>query len=851
MNEQLNYRYSFRESAGDYLPRPGLKVVLTAVLLLGLFLAPTKSSAQVAGTARMGAAQGTVRGVVKDASNGQAIPTATVALWQAADSTLVTGAVADARGGFVLEGLRPGKYYVEVSFIGYKTRRVPDVTLSPQSMQKNLGDVKLDVTTALLDEVQVSAEREFMEVRIDRNVYNTKDQIVADGGSATDVLRGIPALEVDMDGKVSLRGNQNVAVLINGRPSQMSGDMLASFLQGLPASTIERVEVIPNPSARYEPDGMSGIINIVLKKNTRLGIGGSVTAGAGTRGDANAAGMVSYQEGKVNTRLNYGFRRGVRSRSGDRYNVYRFNTPESYLFTSSNGDNTSLSHTLNGNFDYELTDQNGISLSALVSTRAADGTDENFYREYTDPLYQTQYNRFSNEDGNDLNLDLGLAFRHIVDPLKHELVAELRFGRENDSENDAYRREQAGESLNPLVTESERSALDEYTTNASLQVDYVRPLGEDGKIEAGYKGDWERLDTGIQVDVLNSATSVFEPLYAEENSFLYDRQVHAGYGIIGQQFGAIGAQIGVRLEQSLTNFDLSALDNSYDNNYFSVFPSAFMTYKLSDHHSFRMSYSKRINRPRVSGWHNQLNPISDRSDPLFRRVGNPYLKPEYTHATEFTYTLTTKATTISISPYFRRTVDVIRFLSGTDPSGVTTITFENLDVMDAWGAEAISSLRIGDNFNGFASFEVYRVATDAGSLESSLSNNSYGWSTRVNGTMRLTPTLSLQAFLFYRAPMDVEQGRMGSMTRTDLAFRQQFMNNRASLSLRVEDPLNTAGMSMWRETPTSYWENDFRWSGRALNLSFTYNFGKQDRDSNRRRSQSQQDRGDDMGDMGF
>lgn len=799
-----------------------------------------------------GPSNGQVRGVVQDATTGTPIEMATVAVWNAVDSTLATGAVTTADGVFEIEGLRPGRYSLKVSFIGYGTAPVYGVVVTPQSPRFDAGVIRLTEDTAALGEVEVSAERDFMEVRIDRTIYNTKDQIVSDGGSASDVLRNIPSVEVDMEGRISLRGNQNVAVLINGRPSQMTGDMLASFLQGLPASTVERIEVIPNPSARYDPDGMSGILNIVLKQRVETGLSGALTAGGGTRGEYNASGMVGYNRGALNARLNYGLRKGTREREGERYNEFRFATPYAYLETLSTGSREIFAHTFNGNVDYRLGEHNALSLSGLLSTRDVQGDDLNAYSEWVADLAErTRYDRTSLETGAALNMNVGLAFRRVLDPSRHEFVAEAQYDNGWDDEDQEYRQELLRPDADPVLTELERSELGERTGSTTLQVDYVRPLGKDGKLETGYKGTLQQLDSDIFSERFDLATGAFAPDSELDNTFTFDEQVHAGYGTIGQQFGAVGVQAGVRLEQALTTFYLSSTSTSYENDYFSIFPSAYLTYKLGEVHQLRASYSKRINRPRVSGWFNQLNPISDRSDPHFRRVGNPYLKPEYIHSTELTYTLTTKRTMLSVSPYYRRTVDVIRFLNEVDAQGVTTLTFKNLDMSESWGAEVISTLRFGERLNGFASFDLYRVATDGSSVEASLSNDAYGWSTRLNGTVKLTGTLSTQLSLFYRAPMDVEQGRMGSMTRSDIAFRQQLFGKRASLSVRVEDPFALAGFNMTRDTPTFYFENVNRWHARALNLSFTYNFGQQDRNMARRQGPPREQGGADMPDMGF
>ncbi|MFK7848152.1 MAG: carboxypeptidase regulatory-like domain-containing protein, partial [Rhodothermales bacterium] len=239
---------------------------------------------------RPGSSQGEISGRVFDKDLNEPIPSATVAIWLASDSTLVTGTITQNDGSFSIKGLKPGSYSTHISYVGYITKIIPGIEIKPGALRAALDDIQLLSDTQLMDEVEVAADREFIEVGIDRTVYNTKDQLVSAGGSATDVLENIPSVEVDIEGNISLRGSQNVAILINGRPSPMTGEALVSYLQGLPSDVLERVEVIPNPSAKYEPDGMAGILNLVLKQNQDLGLSGSVTASATTQTSYNASG---------------------------------------------------------------------------------------------------------------------------------------------------------------------------------------------------------------------------------------------------------------------------------------------------------------------------------------------------------------------------------------------------------------------------------------------------------------------------------------------------------------------------------------------------------------------------------
>ncbi|HET6569703.1 MAG TPA: TonB-dependent receptor, partial [Rhodothermales bacterium] len=792
-------------------------------------------------------AGGQISGTVTDAASGEGIPTATIAVWKAADSTLATGAVAEDDGTFQIEGIRPGRYYVRVSFLGYTTQTIDDVALTPQSPLADLGEIELKQDTQHLQEVQVTAQRDFMEVHIDKTVYNTKDQLISTGGSAIDVLRNIPSIDVDTDGQVSLRGSQNVAVLINGRPSPMTGTALASFLQSLPASSIEKVEVIPNPSAKYEPDGMSGILNIVLKKQTDTGLNGSATASANTNAGYNLGGNLNYQKGKLSLSGTYGFRHDKRNSSGTSWRENRFLDVVSYLDQLQTENRYNYSHTLNGSLDYTLSKYNSLSASGLLSIRPVNK--ETSFSDYTDldasQILVGRFGRTAVNRQSGLNMDYSAAFRHVVEASRNELTAEARFSRDTGDERAHFEDDSLQTTGAPLNTwqHLQNNNTDEQTDQGSFQVDYVRPLGVDGKLEAGYKGTLRELNNDFFSETFDAASNAYLPDDSLNNTFAYDEQVHAAYLQTQQTFGAFSVQAGLRAEEALTSFNLKTTNQSFDNDYFSLFPSVFLAYRFGDTRQVKLSYSKRINRPRT--W--SLNPFSVSTDPLFRFQGNPYLKPEYVHSIELSLVQTSKQTMLTLTPYFRRTVNVIRFIDTFDPSGRTTVTFQNLDKRDSFGAEAIGTLRLGDKLNAFGSVEAYRVNTVGSTQQSSLSNNAFGWSTRVNATYKVTPNLDVQASWFYRAPMKIEQGRMGSFSRTDFAVRQQLLNKKASLSLRVSDPFATMGFRISRDTPNFSLQNTRKFQSRFVTLSLTYNFGQQNTRRPRRNMQpDQQQGGDDM-----
>lgn len=774
-------------------------------------------------------------GQVLDASTNQPIETATIAVWRSSDSTLVTGTVTDAKGRFAIEGIRPGRYYVTISFVGYQRQVVSDVTLRPPTaLQVDLGVIRLTPDTALLQEVQVTAEREAVEIGIDRIVYNTREQLVSVGGAAVDVLRNIPSVEIDIEGRISLRGNQNVAILINGRPSALQGETLTRFLEGLPADAIERVEIIPNPSAKYEPDGMAGLINIVLRQNQNLGLGGNLTLGAGTQNTYNASGTLTYQRGRLNLTTNYGFRTGDRPIEGERFRENRYENPLTYLEQLDRGTFNRYAHNLNSTLEYSLNRITTLGASALLSFRGGSRDSRALYQNLdASQNLVSQYERRIDGSRNDFNMDYRLFFRRVVDPSKHELNAELRFERERDDDLAHYVQQTLSLEGNPTqLLQRERNEQDEQGTKFSLQIDYMRPLSNRLRLEAGYKGNLNQNDYAQNYEIFSNTPRRFA------NDFRYTLEQHAAYGILNYDAGIFGLQVGLRAERTSTEFVQETLDETYRKDYFSLFPSIFLSFRPVQTHQFRLSYSKRINRPNT--W--QLNPLSDYADPLFRRQGNPYLDPEYTHAFELSYSWISPALTLTLTPYYRYTTDVIRWYETLDPSsGASIVTFKNLASRDDWGLETVGTFRLGNRLNAFASLNVFRVTTDGSNVDTGLGSDAIGWSTRLNTTMNLMPGLALQFSYFYSSPLEVERGRISGRSMADLALRQQFLNNRASLSMRISDLFNTMRFEGVREDALFYQRFSRSWNAQQVFVTFTYNFGHQ---GNRRPQRRQMENGE-------
>ena len=771
------------------------------------------------------AQNGTLTARVVDAESSLPLPTATVALYPAggADSTFAGGAAADIDGNVRVTGLAAGTYDVVVSFVGYDDARRAGVEVGPGGA--DLGVLGLVPAAEALREVRVTGERPRVQTRIDRTVYDTADDPVAEGGNAVDVLATLPSVDVDIDGNVSLRGAGSVAVFIDGRPAPVSGDFVASYLASLPAGSIERVEVIPNPSAAFEPDGVGGIINIVLKDDADLGLGGTVTAGADTQGGYDATTALTYGSGPWSLAATYGYRNDARAGGGTSFRINRYEADPTTLDQSEVEDRTRTSHLVNLSADYALSRATTVTSQVQVGTRGGDEVETNTTLRRSalgDPLLE--YERIAEELDDGLSFDARLGLRRTFGE-GHTLVVEGRGEVSDEGEVQRYRETLLGGA--GTLDAPQRVDEDETERELSLQADYSRPVAG-LRLDLGYKGDWESESNALLSESLG-AGGAYVPDADVNNRFDFDQTVHALYAQVAAERGPFGAQAGLRFESARTTFSLLTTAEAFDNDYASLFPSAFLSFAPSEATTFKASYSRRINRPRTYA----LNPFPSFDDPLNVRQGNPSLSPEYVDAFEVGVTHVTGWGSLSLTPYARRTTDIIRRLSTVRDDGVTVRTFDNLDTSDSYGAELVTSFEGLGGLSGYLSLEAFRLQTEGTTADADLSNDAFGWGGRVNASYGLGDRvglggLDLQATARYSAPLDTEQGRVGARTFIDLALRQKLLDDRASLTLQLRDPLGLAGFSYTLDQADLFQRFERDWGAQQVGLTFSYQFGRQE-----------------------
>jgi outer membrane cobalamin receptor len=768
---------------------------------------------------------GEIRGHLVNAASNTPLPGITVDVTAAGAQATLGRATSAPDGAFRITALKPGRYHVHVRALGFAPYDNPSVLVASASV--DLGTIKLATVALELQSVAVTEKRTDVQLAPDRNTYVVRDMPAAKGGTALDVLRTVPAVDVDIDNVVSLRGNSGVTVQINGRPSPLKPAQLGDFLAQLPADMVDKVEIVPNPSARDDPTGVAGIINIVLKEEVDAGTTGGVTLAGSTTGQANAGINFGYEHKALSLYGSYGFLRDRRPRGEALFRENDFLTPPTYLDELSTRLQARRIHTLTGSVGYKLTNHDDLSLDLLASTRHDDESSGITYRALdASRSLAGLTDRLSTGTNQENDFDGTLALKHAFAQKGHKLSAEVRAVRHTEggpSVVTAHDLSLAGATMG--TTDQETAQNLERPSESSIKVDYIRPLGAGIRVETGYKGAFDHFHTGLDTRVLDVASGAYVLDPTRTSDFLYQQDVNAGYAMLTGQRGKLQFQGGLRAEHASTQFRVASVSTPFDNSYNSLFPSGLVAYNIDDATQVKLSYSARIRRPDDA---DQLDPIPHYQDPLNLSRGNPFLKPEHTSAFELGLQRSMGKSTLQVTPFFRRTFDAVRTLRTIDSAGVTTRTFANIATSDAYGADATLAVS-GTRLSGFVGSSAFRQVTNASNVAPDLSIRTFGWRARANGAYRVSSTVDVQALFTYQAAMTVEQGWNASRTQFNLAARQKLMQDQLSLTLRVIDPFNTSSERGTTTDPRFFQTSNRSRAVRGLLLSASWTFGKPDK----------------------
>ncbi|WP_432712408.1 TonB-dependent receptor domain-containing protein [Pedobacter sp.] len=803
------------------------------------------------------AEQATIVAKIIDAQSNQTVPFATASILNRKTKAIVKVAQTDVNGNLRLTGIPAGVFTFKISYVGYQTMVRDSLSISTQK-EINLGTIKMNPAKGtVLKEVQITAQKSTMQLGIDKKVFSVDQSLISEGGSASDLLQNVPTVQTDMEGNVSLRGSDGVRILIDGKPSLIAGGNVAQILQSIPASSIESVEVITNPSAKYDAEGQSGIINIVLKKNKKLGLNGNVALTAGNYDTYNANTSISFQNNKVNLYGNYGFRTGKRLSDG--YSNTSYLRPTSPIFLAnqnSDSEGSDKGHNVKAGIDYSLTDKDVISFSGGFNIRENDRSEFQNFNSLNSQLTTIERSNRVNADKRSGNsFDLNLDYVHKFSKPRTELTFNFGYAKGSNDNFQQYNTEifnQNGADVTlPLKVNNNNGIGDDK--NYNIQADYTLPIGKTGKFEAGYRSQIRYADNNTIAEKLNTTTGAYEMDYQVSNDFNSKDQVHAIYANYQNQINNFGYQFGLRAEDATLNTESGAYSAgngvAYTPGkvaYTRLYPSVFLTQKFKDEQQVQLSYSRRVNRPR--GW--DTNPFLDISDNPNYRQGNPNLKPEDVHAYEFSYNKYWPKVTFISSVYFRQTNDVIqRIRTSADELGVgiNITTPQNLTRERSTGLELIGKIDVLKAWNFTANVNLFQRNIQAVPEYGIEENSGFSWDANVTNNITLPYGITLQIKGDYRAAQVMAQGKRNAMYGVDAGAKYDFPNKKSSLSLNVRNVFNTRNWSMTSTTVDT--SMDFRryMQGPNANLTYSYRFGNTTFKAKKPKKEQQDQQGPDEG----
>ena len=798
----------------------------TLLMTLGLFL-PTLAAAQQPTS---------VKGQLLEAATDVPLGYASVRVLQAPDNKLVGGALTDENGKFTV-ALTPGRFVVEVEFIGFETIKTPEFSLSREKPQHDLGVLRLAASAKALGEVEVTAEKSTMVLALDKKIFNVGKDLANAGGSATDILTNIPSVTVDPEGNVKLRGSDNVRILIDGKPSGLVSFKGSSGLQQLQASMIERVEIITNPSARYEAEGSAGIINIVLKKDQKQGFNGSVEVITGVPTNVGAAANLNYRHRKINFFINYGISRRISPGGGSLYQE-RFVGDTTYLLLQSNDNEMrGLNNNIRGGLDYFFNENSILTASYLWRRSDAHRISKIRYEDYlfnlNTPLGYTLRQQDEIED--EPNSEYSLVYKRKFGPTGHELSAEAKYLNYWEHSDQSFPQQTFFPDGAEDVSKSkfQKSLNDEYENQYLFQLDYVRPIGKDGKFETGLRSSFRDMVNDYLVTEKN-ADQIFTTVPGLDNYFIYKENINGAYLIYGNKHRKFSWQAGLRAEHTDVNTILRETKVENPRNYFNFFPSVHLTYELPQNNAVQWSYSRRVRRP----VYNDLSPFVTFTDSRNFWSGNPDLNPEFSDVLELGHIKYFDKGTLSSSVYFRHTVDKIGQIRRLDDAGNATSRPENLRLENAVGLEFACNYspkkwwKLDGNFNFFHS------DIDGSNLESDYRAETYSWFARATSKFLMPKNLDFQVRGNYEAPQKTVQGSRKALYYVDLAGSKDVLRNKGTLTLSVSDLFNTRKMRSVIEADNFRNEGSFQWRRRQVNLTFNYRIN-QNKQAARKKSEEE------------
>lgn len=806
---------------------------MNRILILLVVLMLMSSSAQAQRPGRGMGGSGTVTGSVIDESTGKGMEYTNVALYSLKTDEVVTGAITKKDGKFIIEKVPFGVYYAQIKYIGFLAKKIDDIKVTPRTTEIDLGEIKLVAASLELDGVEVTADKAAIEYKIDKKIINVAQHYTAASGNAIDVLENVPSVSVDIQGNVSLRGSSGFMVLVDGKPSVLDAN---DALRQIPASTIENIEIITNPSAKYDPEGTSGIVNVITKKIKMEGTSGMLNLNAGLDDKYGAEFLYNYKNDNYSVFLGGDYNKRYNPSTSKSENITTNAGVKSYI--NSEGDNSfqRVMYGLRTGFEYNFSDNDVISIQARYGNRSMKMASLLDYTEFIDNNGGPKefFSSDSWSRGGDY-YSLTSDYKHLFETKGHELSAQIDY-------SDRYGDEESINTLylpNGILDEAKKSTEKGPSQRMRFRIDYAYPLSKTDKLEFGTENNISKSEDLVKAYSMDTtSTNTLQFIQDNTNTTNYNRNIYAVYGIYSGELGDFGYQGGLRTEYTDRAVSVKDSTNDYVIDRWDLFPTLHFSYKFSEVRQIMASYTKRIERPR--GYF--LEPFETWSDAYNVRRGNPDLKPEYIDSYEIAFQNYFGKNFVSAELFYRHTYNKIERIKSVYSENIILNSFENIGNDYALGADLMFNWDILPIWNANIIGSAFQYEIDSRSGSVVIQRKSTNWSAKLNNTLKLESKTNIQFNLSYNSPSVSTQGTREGFLMAHAAVRQDFMGDMFSLTLQARDIFSTAKDEFTSEGTDFYIYSYSKRKSPELMLTFTYNF------NHYKPKRSGNDRGDSGGD---
>jgi outer membrane receptor protein involved in Fe transport len=789
----------------------------TISLLISLLIGINLYSQPGSSAPKLNAEKGSIKGIVKENTNKAALEYANVKIYSLPDSVMVTGSITSPEGVFEIKDIPLGKYYLVAEFIGYKALTISNLEITKDQKIIDCGEIVLEASIEQLDEAVVTGEKNMVMYQIDKKVVNIGKKITASGGNLVDALENTPSIQVDAEGNVTLRGSSNFTVLIDGKPTALSG---SDALKQIPASGVENIEIITNPSAKFDPDGSAGILNIIMKKDYKNGMNGMLNASVGSHWQYNGDFNLNFRREKYNFFVGGSYADRRRYPDVEIFNVMtikdtvitaiqktareQLNKPKSLkagldLYLSKN---TTL--TLSGDYGFW-----GMDMLAPTTTfESSNKYSDIFYTDYSNLIIGGDY------------INANFSLEQKLNDKGHKLLfganysnwdGSIESGNEHDTTDNQF--------VNVYSQDKYRTIQTNDENEFRGKIDYTYPINEKNTIEAGYQGRYKKVASGYSKENYLFASNFWNQDAQFDNTMDYTENIQSLYFTISGKLIGLDVKAGLRTEYSNRLLDVVASNENFKLEKFDLFPTLHISKKYGEKVQVQASYSRKINRP--DEW--DLYPVPIFSNANYKQLGNPELKPEYVDSYELNFMQYLKKGFYSIEGYYRQTNDPIsEDISLDEGTRMVIVSSSNLEKNYAYGVELSGNLTFTKWFSVYASANVYSytVSTRKGPIIDK--RNSLNSDLVLNANFNISKSTRLQLTGFYNAPKVTSQGDQSEMYGVNTALRQEFLKKKLALTLRVNDVFQTMKFKFVADSETNSTNFTFKMDSPTVMFTVSY-----------------------------